>query len=296
MGRSSKAAIAVAATGTVLLASACSGSGATGASGGTSEQIGQGKGPAVTVWWSKGLTPKEDSAVRSVMQKWAKQSGHKVDVTFITAEDLDTKITAALSAGNAPDIAFATLADAQQTPELAKEGKLVDVSSVIATQKDNFSDTALASVKYENTEAGKRSFYAVPIEQQSVHVFYRTDDLKKAGLPATPPTSWNQFWGFWKNAQKNLQAKGQKNVYGMGIPISTATDDTDFILEEFLNAYHVTFFNDQGKFMAGPQTQQRLAQVYEFLASLYKNGYEPKGAVNWKGSETTMPSPTAAWS
>src|SRR5437763_8125191 len=76
---------------------------------------------------------------------------------------LRQKIVAAMQSGVLPD------AYVNQPTELvslhAWDDKLVDVSDVVATQREEFSETALVNMNCYNNVTKKRSLYGVPYNQ-----------------------------------------------------------------------------------------------------------------------------------
>ncbi len=112
---------------------------------------------------------------------------------------------------------FGYSTDLALSPVLAWQGKLADVSDVIEPVKNLYIPSALVAVNLYNKVENKRSFYAVPIKQNSIHIFYRRDLLTAAGLSDKDiPNDWEGFWNFWKQAQDKLRQQGNENIYGIG--------------------------------------------------------------------------------
>src|SRR3546814_5525014 len=126
----------------------------------------------LTVWWNKGYYPAEDAAIKDIVRKWEEKTGNKVLLTCYSTEDLPTKLIAAINAGSVPDVAYEDVGDFAQTPQLAWDGRLTDVSDVVSPAKDLYTKTALLTAHLYNNKAKKRSYYAVPNKQQAMHDFY----------------------------------------------------------------------------------------------------------------------------
>lgn len=238
--------------------------------------------PTLTIWWNKGYYPEEDEALKRVVAEWEKESGYKVDLSFYSTEDIPKKVLSAVEAGQPPDIAFSHFADWQLNPKLAWEGKLEDVSDIVAPIKDKYTQGALQSVFLYNNVKKKRSYYAVPIEQQTIHIHYWQDLVAQAGLDeASIPKIWDGFWDYWKRAQKNLRRKG-KRIYGLGLPMSTGASDTYFVFEQILAAYGAELLDNNGELQIDqPAVREKIIKALDFYTSFYRQHYVPPGAVNW---------------
>src|SRR5689334_25441429 len=85
------------------------------------------------VWWIQGFVPEEDASFKKIVAEYEKASGNKIDYSIMPFAPLRQKIVSAVASGVVPDLY-------QSTPtELialhAWDGKLVDVTDVIETQK-----------------------------------------------------------------------------------------------------------------------------------------------------------------
>src|SRR5271166_3769303 len=113
-----------------------------------------------TVWWVQGFIQEEDVAFKKIVADYEKASGNTIDYTIIPFAPMRQKIISAVTSGAVPDVY-------QSTPtELiglqAWGDKLVDVTDVIETQREEYTETALASAYCYNSVEKRRSFYGVP--------------------------------------------------------------------------------------------------------------------------------------
>ena len=242
------------------------------------------------IWWNKGYYPEEEAAFQQVVSEWEKKSPTKVNLTFITDANIIQQTEKAVNTNNLPDIFFAYLTDINWSPGWAWEGKLVDVSGVIEPIKSLYTPNALESVYFYNNVDKKRSYYAVPIEQQTIHISYWRDLLKEIGTSEKDiPQDWDGFWNFWKQAQDKLRQKGQQNIYAMGLPMSPGASDTYFMFEQFLEAYQVKLLDANGKLLLdSPNTKQGIIKVLDWCAKLYKDGYVPPPALSWQNTDNNV--------
>src|SRR6201992_1374268 len=91
-----------------------------------------------TVWWVKGFYKAEDDALFEAIKKYEAKSGVKVELSQYPIQDMIPKTAAALDAGSPPDVAYADVYDFQVTGKWAFDGKLADISDVIAPMKSRF--------------------------------------------------------------------------------------------------------------------------------------------------------------
>ncbi len=238
------------------------------------------KGP-LAVWWAKGITNAEDEAARSIVDEWSKKTGTQVKIDFFEGTDLPAKISTAIKAGNAPDIAFSPDADQKLNPQLATEGKLLDVSSVIESRQDD-----LLPLGQNATPRGSNGeYYAVPVELMPFFPFYRADLVAEAGLPKTPPTDWDGYWSYFQKAQDELHAKGNNKVYGIGLPASTASLDGTGNLMWLFNAMGVDFLDEDGNLQNTPENIDALTRAFQWQKDLFDKGYIPQSSISWQSAD-----------
>ena len=98
----------------------------------------------LTVWWGKGFYKSEDDALYAAIKKFeAKYPKVKVELSLYAPQEMIPKTVAALDAGNPPDVTYGDVYDFQVTAKWAYEGKLEDVSSIIAPLQAKFEPRAL---------------------------------------------------------------------------------------------------------------------------------------------------------
>ncbi|MEH1986219.1 extracellular solute-binding protein [Nostoc sp.] len=236
------------------------------------------------IWWDKGFTVDEDEAIKQLVSNWEKQTGNQVKLSFYIGDELPQKARRAIHAGNPPDIMMSYGAERALNPHLAWEGKLADVTDVIEPVKNLYPEYALQAVNYYNNAAKKRSYYAVPINQATVHIFYWRDLLEQIGRSESDiPKDWDGFWQFWKQLQNDVRSKQQKqHIYGLGFPFSTGASDTYIFFEHILEAYDVQILDSEGKLLIDdPKVRQKIVQALDWYTKFYQQGYVPPDALNW---------------
>ncbi|ARV62837.1 ABC transporter substrate-binding protein [Nostocales cyanobacterium HT-58-2] len=238
---------------------------------------------AIRIWCDKGFTVEEDEALQQVVSNWEKQTGNKIKISFYTNDELPQKTERAMKAGNPPDIMIGYSAETELNPRLAWEGKLADVSDVIESVKSFYPETVLQAIHFYNNVDKKRSYYAIPIHQGTIHIFYWRDLLKQVGKTESDiPKDWNGFWEFWKQVQDKLRSQKKQNLYGLGFPYSIGAADTYYTFEQILEAYDIQIVNSKGQLLLNePKVRQGIIDSLEWYAKFYQQGYVPPDAINW---------------
>src|SRR5215469_7482196 len=112
------------------------------------------------IWWVQGFVPEEDEAFKKVVTDYEKASGNKIELSIIPFAPGRQKIVAAMSSGVVPDLF--TNNPAEITALYAWNDKLVDLSDIVETQKEEYTETALLNTYCYNSIKKQRSFYGVP--------------------------------------------------------------------------------------------------------------------------------------
>lgn len=238
----------------------------------------------LTVWWNQGFYPAEDQAFHDMVATWEKQSGFKVSLSMVEGNALDQKVISATATGQVPDLIYSDHGAAQTMPQAAWDGKLVDVSDVVDTQKNEYSETALKSAEYYNSVDKKRSFYGVPLKAQALNMPIWRTLVEEAGYQMSDiPKTWDKFFDFFEPVQDKLRKKGMRHVYGLGFTLSTNGADPYNLFNQTFIAYGGEgLVTPDGKLHADdPVARKSLVDSLVMLTTPYKKGYVPPGAINW---------------
>ena len=242
------------------------------------------------VWWQQGFYPEEAEAIRRLVAEWEQENGIEVELTLYSDKDIRRATDNAIATGNTPDLLFNPSIDLSLIPRLAWENKLADVSDIISPIEKQFFPSVLETVNYQNNHINKRSYYAVPIGQQTANIHYWQDILSDDNLnPPNIPKSWDSFWNFWSTARNNLPEKTKRTIYALGLPMSSAAGDTFFIFEQFLAAYNVNIVDENGQLLLeDSQVRQGIIKALEKYTSFYQYGEVPPNAVNWGNPDNNV--------
>jgi len=248
------------------------------------------RGEALVIWWEQGYYTQEDEAIESAVEKWEQETGHTVQLSFIDQDTILKETENALNAGNPPDLMYSHRVEETLTPQWAKAGLLADVSDIVEPLSAAYSPTALQAVSLYNEKSKATSIYAVPLNQETVHIHYSKTLLEKAGLSeADIPTEWEAFWSFWQTAQDNLRAQGDRATYALGLPMSSEGPDTYNTFEQVLEAYDVQLLDDQGNLQIDdPQVKTGVINVLKWYTQFYQAGYVPPAAADWRNRDNNI--------
>jgi multiple sugar transport system substrate-binding protein len=239
-----------------------------------------------TVWWTQGFVQDEDISFKKTIAEYETASGNKIDYSIIPFAPMRQKIVSAVTSGVVPDVFQNN--PAEIVALYAWEDKLLDVSDIVETQKNLYTETAMKTAFCYNNVTKKRSFYGVPYTQSVLMNHVWRPLVEKAGYQIDDiPKTWNAYYDFFKEAQKKLRSQGMRKVYGIGLTMSTTGNDTNNQFNYFMNAYGgANLVTPDGKLNAkDPQVIEAAIKALEYPAQLYKEGVIPPSAINWNDSD-----------
>ena len=100
-----------------------------------------------TVWWTQGYAQEEDIAFKKIVAEYEKATGNTIDYSIVPNAPLRQKIVSAVTSGVVPDV-FPNQ-PAEIIALFAWNDKLVDLTDVVETQREEYTETALLTDRYE---------------------------------------------------------------------------------------------------------------------------------------------------
>jgi multiple sugar transport system substrate-binding protein len=240
----------------------------------------------INVWWTQGLAHEEDIAFQKVVADYQKVSGNTIDYMIFPSPPLRQRIVSAVTSGVVPDLFQNN--PAEIIALYAWNDMLVDVSDVVETQREEYTDTALLTVRCYNNVEKKRSYYGVPY---TVDVFLNhvwRPLVEKAGYKMEDiPKNWDAFYDFFKGVQKKLREQGVRHVYALGFQVTTNGGDCNAFLNQFLIAYGGRdIVTPDGKLhLDDPKVREAALRALTYPTTAYKEGFVPPGAINWNDAD-----------
>src|SRR6266853_5606804 len=239
-----------------------------------------------TVWWQQGFAEEEDVAFKKIVADYQKASGNAIDYSLVPYAPLRQKIVSAVTSGVLPDLFQNSLAE--MIALYAWEDKLVDLSDVVETQRAKYTDTALLTVRCYNNIEKKRSCYGVPytVDVFTNHIWRPL--VEKAGYKMEDiPKTWDAYYDFFKEVQKKLRAQGMRNVYGLGLNVTTNGVDPNNVFNYFVISYGgQNIVSKDGKLhLDDPKVKEAVIKAMTYPATAYKEGCVPPSAINWNDAD-----------
>jgi multiple sugar transport system substrate-binding protein len=239
-----------------------------------------------TVWWAQGFAQEEDVAFKKLVEDYQKASGDTIDYSIIPYAPERQKIVSAVTSGVVPDLfqnnPFESVA------LFAWDDKLVDVSDIVATQKEEYTEAALLSAYCYNRVEKRRSFYGVPYTASVSANHIWGSLVQKAGYKIEDiPKTWDAFYDFFKGVQKKLREQGTRNVYGLGFQVTTNGVDPNSTFNNFLIAYGgQNIVTPDGKLhLDDPQVKEAAVKALTYPTTAYREGFVPPSAINWNDAD-----------
>jgi multiple sugar transport system substrate-binding protein len=239
-----------------------------------------------SVWWTQGFAQEEDVAFKKIVADYEKASGNTIDYSIVPYAPLRQKIISAMTSGEVPDLFQNN--PAEVIALFAWDGKIVDVSDVVDTQREEYTETALLSAYCYNSAEKKRSYYGVPYNQNVFTNHIWRSLVEKAGYKIEDiPKTWDAYYDFFKGVQKRLREQGTRNVYGLGLQVTTNGVDPNFTFHNFLIAYGgQDIVTKDGKLhLDDPKVREAAIKALTYPATAYKEGFVPPSAINWNDAD-----------
>jgi multiple sugar transport system substrate-binding protein len=161
-----------------------------------------------------------------LIQKLAKQFHQihpNITIKFenVPFENMQTKLTAQIAGGNAPDTAYL---DSSIVGAFAPRGALVSLEDYMSKSKGAVKSDYVEAFAKMNTYQDQ--MYGLPYDGESTGLFYRKDLFEAAGI-SSPPTTWAELE---EDAQKLTNA--DKRQYGIALYASVG--ETSYYFTPFL--------------------------------------------------------------
>ena len=112
--------------------------------------------------------------------------------------------------------------------------------------------------------------------------------VEKAGYKMEDiPKTWDAYYDFFKEVQKKLRAQGVRNVYGLGLNVTTNGNDPNNVFNYFLIAYGGQgIVTKDGKLhLDDPKVKEAVIKALTYPTTAYKEGFVPPSAINWNDAD-----------
>ena len=238
------------------------------------------------VWWPQGFIPEEDTALKKAVADYEKASGNQIDLNIAPFAPQRQKIVAAVTSGVVPDM-FRSSPD-EAVALFAWEDMLVDVSDVVETQKEEFSETALLNTYCYNRLTKQRAFYGVSDVTTACPNHVWRSLVEKAGYKVEDiPKTWDAYYDFFKDVQKKAARTAGAQRLRPGLSGDHKRQRPNQLFNYFLIACGgQNIITKDGKLHRDdPHVKEAAIMALEFVASAYKEGFVPPSALNWNDAD-----------
>jgi multiple sugar transport system substrate-binding protein len=237
----------------------------------------------LTIAWEEGFYPEEDKAIEAVVANYEKDTGKDAELTFYSQDELTDKVFAALEAGTPPDLLLGL--GGSNLPRWALDDMLADLSDVLGPIEDQFFPGVLDKVRLLNSQTGQAAYYAVPIGQYGHYIHVWKSLLDQAGIKLEDiPQEWDAFWAFWCDTVQPAvrEATGRDDFYGIGLPMSVDASDTVSGLDQFRDAYQVSYLSPDGEpRLDEPAVREQIVKILADYTAVWGKGCTPPDSVEW---------------
>jgi multiple sugar transport system substrate-binding protein len=239
------------------------------------------QGADLMVWWEKGFYPQEDRAVREIIAAFEQETGKDVELVQPAYDATYDKALAALDAGRPPDFLLAR----EEAPVWAYEDQLVDLTGALGSALNLFDADAIEAATLLNGRAGERGLYALPMGRRSNHLHVWRILLEQAGFTLDDvPKEWQAFWSFWcDNVQPAVrEATGRDDIWGIGLPMSSAASDTFDQLVQFQLAYGTPWIDRERHLQVDDlEVREGMVRALDSYTAIWRKGCTPPESVGW---------------
>jgi multiple sugar transport system substrate-binding protein len=199
-------------------------------------------------------------------------------------DEIFDKAQDAVVAGNPPDFLFGSWSE-RHVPRWAYEDRLVDLQAALAPVLDLFDADTIESSTLLNGTTGQRGLYALPMGRSSNHVHVWVSLLERARLSLDDiPKEWEAFWSFWCDRVQPAvrKALGRDDIWGIGLPMSAESIDTDDEFLQFQLAYGTPWLDlDRRPQFGRPEVRAGIIEALNAYTVMWRKGCTPPTSLNW---------------
>jgi len=215
--------------------------------------------------WTTQVQPERMEVQESIAAQFEAQTGTSIEVIPVEESELATRITAAFSAGDLPDLIYHPVS---QTIGWAEAG-ILDVTAasevIDALGESTFAQGLL------RLNATPDGYAAVPSDGWTQLLVYRADLFEEAGL--APPTTYEAI----EAAVEALH--DPPNTFGFVAATDVDNDYTMQVIEHLFLANGVQLVNDDGSIALDAEKTANALEFYKTLADA-----SPEGNLYWQQS------------
>jgi len=222
--------------------------------------------PKVVMWVYGTFYPEADHYWEKVVEQWGEKRGVEVEFSVVPADILDEKLSAAIEAGNPPDIAQIV---GERVQYYGQKGVVEDVRGLFEEIKRR--GGGLFEEPINATVVSKEgNVWGIPINITLNPLFVRKDILEKNGF-ALPKT-------MEELRTISEKCKNPPRLYPFGVALGRCVDAHQNLMS-LIWAFGGKLVEKDGVTVAinSPQTREAI----KFIADMYEGRMIPPGSVAW---------------
>jgi len=229
-----------------------------------------------------GVRADEDVSLRKAVADYEKASGNKIELSIIPFAPERQKIVSAITSGVVPDILDSNPLEILQI--YGWQDKWVDVSDVVETQKAQFSENALQSIRAYNAVTKKHGVYGVPLRAAVAPCHIWRPMVEKAGFKIEDiPKTWDAHFDSSRKCRIACASRASARVYGLGFQGNVQRGRS---LQPLHGVSRGLWWPETSSPRTGschprrPEGQGGRDQAAAYLGGAYRDGYVPPSAIN----------------
>lgn len=182
----------------------------------------------------------EKKAYEAAIKKFEENENVSVEIIATDADQYATKLQAAISGGNVPDVFYI---EQSNLMAYVDNGVLLDITKYIEESDfdlDNIWEYGSESYRYDGEQVGTGPLYGLPKDLGPFALGYNKDMFEKAGVELPDPDkpySWDEFLEVSKALTLDINGDGQLDQWGTGFNINWS-------LQAFVWSNGADFIND----------------------------------------------------
>lgn len=214
----------------------------------------------------------EKKAYEAAIKKFEENENVSVEIIATDADQYATKLQAAISGGNVPDVFYI---EQSNLMAYVDNGVLLDITKYIEESDfdlDNIWEYGSESYRYDGEQVGTGPLYGLPKDLGPFALGYNKDMFEKAGVELPDPDkpySWDEFLEVSKALTLDTNGDGKLDQWGTGFNINWSLQA--FVWSngaDFINASMDKVTVDTPEFAEALQYLADLQNVHEVTPSI----------------------------
>ncbi|MGT2666047.1 ABC transporter substrate-binding protein [Streptococcus rifensis] len=165
----------------------------------------------------------EKKAYQAAINKFEEAEGVKVKIIATDADQYATKLQAAISGGNTPDVFYV---EQHNLMAYVDNGVLLDITGYVEDSDfdlGNIWEYGVNTYRYDGKQVGKGPLYGLPKDLGPFALGYNKDMFKEAGIELPDkdkPYTWDEFVKVSKDLTKDTSGDGKVDQWATGFNVN----------------------------------------------------------------------------